>query len=68
LKLRTFTDCRRHCHEASWSGCGETLTQRVNDMISEHGKWLWTTLLLPVFGWMAKKRSASRKAAAGPSA
>ncbi|MEO8365021.1 MAG: hypothetical protein ABI538_02320 [Pseudoxanthomonas sp.] len=45
-----------------------TATQRVSGVVSEHGKWLWTTLLVPVFGWMARKRSARGKAATPPSA
>ena len=41
-----------------------TATQRVGSVLSEHGKWLWTTLLLPVFGWMAKRRKLRKLAAA----
>ncbi|NDK40199.1 hypothetical protein DT603_15275 [Pseudoxanthomonas gei] len=43
-----------------------TTTQRVSGLLSEHGKWLWTTLLVPIFGWMARKRSARNKSAAPP--
>lgn len=40
-----------------------TVGQRLGGWLSEHGKWAWTTLLLPLFGWVAKKRKA--KAAGG---
>ena len=33
-----------------------TKTQKVNGILNEHGKWLWSTLLVPIFGWAFKKR------------
>ena len=33
-----------------------TNTQKVSGMLNEHGKWLWSTLLVPIFGWVFKKR------------
>ena len=32
--------------------------QRIGGFLGEHGKWAWTTLLVPLFGWVAKKRQA----------
>jgi hypothetical protein len=40
-----------------------TAGQRVASFVEENGKWVWTTLLVPVFGWVAKRRK-DRKAAA----
>jgi len=45
-----------------------TATQRVSGLLSEHGKWLWTTLLVPIFGWMARKRSNRKKSDPPPPA
>ena len=33
-----------------------TATQVAGNFLSEHGKWAWSTLLLPLFAWVAKKR------------
>lgn len=33
-----------------------TTGQRIGSLIEAHGKWVWTTLLVPVFGWAAKRR------------
>ena len=33
-----------------------TAGQRVGSLLEQHGKWIWTTLLVPVFGWAAKRR------------
>jgi hypothetical protein len=33
-----------------------TAGQRVTSFVGEHGKWIWTTLLVPVLGWAAKHR------------
>lgn len=38
-----------------------TTVQRVGGVINEHGKWLWTTLLVPIFGWVAKRRRDKAK-------
>jgi hypothetical protein len=40
-----------------------TAGQRVSSFVEAHGKWVWTTLLVPAFGWAAKRRK-DRKAAA----
>ena len=33
-----------------------TTAQVAGNLLSEHGKWAWSTLLLPLFAWFAKKR------------
>lgn len=33
-----------------------TTAQAAGNLLSEHGKWAWSTLLLPLFAWFAKKR------------
>ena len=33
-----------------------TTSQVAGNLLSEHGKWAWSTLLLPLFAWFAKKR------------
>ena len=45
-----------------------TATQRVSGLLGEHGKWLWTTLLVPIFGWMARRRSKRKKSDPPPPA
>jgi len=30
--------------------------QKLGNFFSEHGKWVWTTLLVPLFGWVMAKR------------
>ncbi|WP_166636853.1 hypothetical protein [Cognatilysobacter terrigena] len=37
-----------------------TPRQQVTSFLDEHGKWIWTTLLVPAAGWVAKVRK-SRK-------
>lgn len=41
-----------------------TAIQHVSGVINDHGKWLWTTLLVPIVAWGARKRRARKKSAA----
>ncbi|GAB1594731.1 hypothetical protein [Lysobacter claricitrinus] len=37
-----------------------TARQKLSSFVDENGKWIWTTLLVPAFGWFAKKRKAGK--------
>ncbi|MGY4517379.1 hypothetical protein ACVWWW_002947 [Lysobacter sp. HA18] len=39
-----------------------TTRQRVTSFLDANGKWVWTTLLVPAFGWFAKKRKDAKAA------
>jgi hypothetical protein len=41
-----------------------TATQRIGGWAKEHGKWAWSTLLVPLWAWWSKRKKAKTESPA----
>jgi len=37
-----------------------TTVQRAGALLGEHGKWAWSTLLLPLWAWLSRRKKAKK--------